>query len=406
MKDIGKNLLLLLILALLAGCTTRGAPGETPALPEEAPSPTPEPTADPYTALADRVLAGMTAAEKVGQLFFVRPDALDPAQSIAAVSSGGSAGVQHMTPELGSMLARYNVGGVVIFGKNLSSPEQIAGLIGDMQAASKVPLLFAVDEEGGAVSRLAGHPAFGLPGLPSAAETGREGDADKAERMGRAIGEYLAMYGFTMDFAPVADVRTNEANTVIGDRAFSSDPRVVCAMTGAFARGLLARRIVPVYKHFPGHGDTSEDSHLGLATLMKTAEELRRCEWLPYSENDLTGCAVMVGHIAAPEVTGDMTPASLSKTMVTGYLRGELGFDGLVITDSLAMQGITDTYGAGEAAVLALQAGCDVLLMPDDLGEAYKAVLSAAESGAIPMERLDESVRRILVCKAKTGILQ
>lgn len=406
MKNAARGLALLLILALLAGCGIRPAPAGTAVVPGETSSPEPSPTPDPAAALVDALLADMTDGEKVGQLFFVRPDALDPAQSPAAADDSSAPGVKQFTAEIAGMLTRYNVGGVVIFEKNLTSPEQLAGLIGDMQAASKTPLLFAVDEEGGTVSRLGRHPDFPLPWFPSAAEVGAKGDAGAAETMGRTVGEYLAMYGFAMDFAPVADVRTNPDNTVIGDRAFSSDPRAVCTMTDAVARGLLSRGIIPVYKHFPGHGDTDEDSHLGLAVTERTAEELRACEWLPYTENDLTGCAVMVGHIAAPALTGDMTPASLSKTMVTGYLRGELGFDGLVITDSLSMNGITNAWSPGRAAVMALEAGCDVLLMPADLREAYDAVLEAVRSGEIPTARLDESVRRILIYKARIGLLQ
>ena len=400
-------LLSLVILLLLTGCARRPQESGT-AGPEqqETALPTPEPTPDPAAVLAEETLANMTAAEKVGQLFFVRPDALDPTQSAAAAEDSRAPGVKHMSALLGGSMAYYNVGGAVIFDKNLESPGQLTALIGDMQAASKLPLIFAVDEEGGAVSRLGRDPAFELPWFPGAADIGREGRSETAEYAGRTMGEYLAMYGFAMDLAPVADVLTNRDNTVIGTRAFSSDPAVVSEMTGAMAEGLLSRGIIPVYKHFPGHGGTAEDSHLGLAVLNRTAEELRECEWVPYTQNDLTGCAVMVGHIAVPALTGDMTPSSLSKTVVTGYLRQELGFDGLVITDSLAMKGITDNYTSGQAAVLALEAGCDVLLMPADLAEAYAAVLSAVESGRISPARLDESVRRILVCKAEIGLLQ
>ena len=348
----------------------------------------------------------MTLREKVGQLFFVRPDALDPGQSLDEIDNVWGNGVKELTSEVAERLRRYGVGGIVIFGKNLTSPQQLTELVADMQDQSKVPLMFAVDEEGGAVSRLGSHPAFDLPWFPSAAVIGGEKKPETAEYMGRTIGEYLAMYGFAMDFAPVADVLTNAENTVIGDRAFSSDGAVAAEMADAVAQGLLSRGIIPVYKHFPGHGGTAGDSHQGVAVLNRTAAELRQSEWLPYTENDLTGCAVMVGHIAVPELTGDMTPSSLSRTVVTGYLREELGFEGLVITDSLAMKGITRNYAPGQAAVAALEAGCDVLLMPADLAEAYAAVLYAAESGEIPMSRLDESVRRILLYKAQIGLLQ
>ena len=176
-------------------------------------------------------------------------------------------------------------------------------------------------------------------------------------------------------------------------------------MAGAMARGLSREGIIPTFKHFPGHGDTQQDSHLSVAVTEKTRAELRECEWIPYESCDLTGCAVMVGHVAVPEITGDLTPASLSGELVTDCLRTELGFTGLVITDSLAMQAITRSYSPGEAAVLAIRAGCDVLLMSQDLPAAYNAVLNAVREGAISPERLDESVRRILEYKVYAGLI-
>ena len=203
------------------------------------------------------------------------------------------------------MLAAYPVGGVAIFGKNISDPETLRAFTEQLRDATTVPLFLGVDEEGGLVARLANNAAFGLPKYESAAAVGASGNPADAENMGRTIGGYLADYGFTVDFAPVADVYTNPANTVIGSRAFATDANTAAAMAGACARGLASQGVLPVYKHFPGHGDTAEDSHNGLAVTYKTHDELAACEWIPYSTNDLTGCAVMVGHIAAPNVTGD-----------------------------------------------------------------------------------------------------
>ena len=395
-----KSIALLLVLLTLSGCSFR------PAVPAEAPAAeiavTPPPAPEPSPIDVEPYLENMTLPEKVGQLFFVRPEALDPSQAAANAESG--VGVTQMTPALGNMLVRYPVGGVVIFGKNITSPEQLKAFIADVQRAAKTPLTFAVDEEGGTVTRLAIRPDFALPRFRSAAAVGREG-VGAAREMGENIGAYLRQYGFTMDFAPVADVATNPNNPVIGQRAFSGDAAEAAALSGAMAAGLRAAGIVPVYKHFPGHGDTAEDSHAGLAVNHKTLDELRTCEWLPYARNDLDGCAVMVGHIALPMVTGEMTPASLSETVVNGYLRGELGFEGLVVTDSLAMWGVKEKYSGAEAALAALRAGCDVLLIPEDLPGAYQAVLAAAENGEIPESRIDESVRRILLCKARAGLL-
>ena len=395
-----------LCLSLLCGCSSRP---ETPSdggsaafTPEPTATPLPTPVAVPVD--VEQLLMNMTLEEKVGQLFFVRPDALDPNQTTAQIDDSGAAGVTEMSVTMGNMLVRYPVGGVVLFDKNIRSPQQLTAFIDALQAASKTPLFIAVDEEGGIVTRLAGNPAFELPGYESAAAVGAAGEA-AAEKMGSTIGAYLKRYGFSMDFAPVADVSTNPANPVIRSRAFSSDPEQAALMAGAMAEGLSRQGIIPTFKHFPGHGDTSEDSHLAVAVTNKTRAQLRQCEWIPYKSCDLTGCAVMVGHIAVPEITGDLTPASLSPELVTDCLRGELGFSGLVITDSLAMQAVTRTWTPEEAAVKAVLAGCDVLLMSADLSLGYNGVLDAVRRGVISTERLDESVRRILEYKVLAGLI-
>ena len=213
--------------------------------------------------------------------------------------------------------------------------------------------------------------------------------------MGQTIGAYLKEYGFNMDFAPDADVNTNPDNPIIGTRAFSSDAATAAEMAAAAADGLRTGGILPTLKHFPGHGDTAEDSHTALAVTYKTLDELQACELLPFAAD--TGLhAVMVGHIAAPNVTGDDTPATLSPQLVALIPDAE---NTLIVTDSLAMDAITAAYTPGEAAVQALQAGCDVLLMPNSLPEAYAAVLEAVQNGTISEERLDRSVNKILLYK-------
>ena len=230
--------------------------------------------------------------------------------------------------------------------------------------------------------------------------------------MGRTIGAYLRDYGFTMDFAPVADVWTNPENTVIGDRAFSRDAQTAAAMAGAMAQGLREEGILPTYKHFPGHGDTAQDSHDGLAGTDRTEDEMRECEWLPFLREAQTAQddtrAIMVGHIAAPALGDAGVPASLSHRMVTDILREQLlaGEDVLVVTDSLAMGAITQQYTPAQASVQALQAGCDILLMPAGLAEAFEGVVAAVEDGTITETRLDESVRRILRYKQQYAGLQ
>lgn len=393
-----KRLLSLLLAAvLLCGCSHHAAP-ETTAVPTEtttateAPTePAPETTAPP--SYLDTLLASMTLREKVGQLFIVAPESL----------SGGGA-VTEFTDSLSDALEQYPVGGVILFGDNIVSPDQLTALTASFRSAGGIPLFLAIDEEGGLVARLANKTAFGLPRYKNAASVGARGDSVYALGMGKVIGAYLRQYGFNLDFAPVADVNTNPNNPIIGNRAFSSNPGTAAAMASAFADGLNRMDVIAVYKHFPGHGDTAEDSHHALAISYKTELQMRLCEWLPFLE---AGSAdmIMVGHIAVPELTGDMTPATLSRHVVTQVLKDDLGFDGLVITDSMSMAAITDAYSPGEAALAALNAGCDLLLMPEDLEDAFNAVLAAVESGDYPESRLDDTLRRILAFKQLHGLL-
>ena len=386
----------LLLALLLCACAAPVAETEQ-TRPAASPPASPEaPAADPINAL----LQQMTLREKVGQLFMVRPDALDPALTQTQIDDERAAGVTELTEAMRAALQQYPVGGICQFGKNIEDTEQLTRFNADLQRASRWPLLIAVDEEGGAVARLANDPDFALPQYESAAAVGASGDPEQAREMGRTIGGYLKTCGFTMDFAPDADVLTNPENPVIGDRAFSQDAETVARMAAAMAQGLLEQGVLPVYKHFPGHGDTAEDSHSGLARTDRTLAEMRGCEFLPFrlTENGFDPerlPAVMVGHIAAPALGDGDAPASLSYRLVTEVLRGEV-LEGAPV---LSMGAVTEQYGPGQAAVRALQAGCDVLLMPAGLAEAFDAVVAAVEDGTISAARLDESVARVLRAK-------
>ena len=360
-------------------------------LPADEAGPTPEPTPAAETTLT---AADLTLEEKVGQLFIIRPDSLDLTLPQEQIDDAKADGVTELTDAMRDALQKYPVGGVCQFGKNIVDPEQITAFNAALQEASDIPLFISVDEEGGAVARLANKDTFDLPRYESAAAVGAEG-ADAACAMGQTIGGYLRTYGFNMDFAPDADVNTNPDNPIIGTRAFSSDAATAAEMAAAAADGLRTGGILPTLKHFPGHGDTAEDSHTALAVTYKTLDELQACELLPFAAD--TGLhAVLVGHIAAPNVTGDGTPATLSPQLVALIPDAE---NTLIVTDSLAMDAITAAYTPGEAAVQALQAGCDVLLMPNSLPEAYAAVLEAVQNGTISEERLDRSVNKILLYK-------
>lgn len=337
----------------------------------------------------------LTLEQKVGQLFIVRPDALDPSQESDQVNDADEDGVTEVTDTMKEMLAKYPVGGVCQFGKNITDPDQIIRFNQDLQCMSEIPMFIAVDEEGGRVARLANNDVFDLPKYESAAAVGTSGDTSNALEMGQTIGSYLKKYGFNLDFAPDADVNTNPDNPVIGTRAFSSDAQTAADMVGAAAGGLREEGILPTLKHFPGHGDTAEDSHTSLAVSYKSLEELQACEFLPF-QADSGVHAVMIGHIAVPNVTGNDTPASLCEEMVNMVPDKE---NTLIITDSLSMQAITDAHPSGEVAVMAFEAGCDILLMPEDLEAAYDAILEAVQNGTISEERLDNSVNKILYYK-------
>ncbi|MCR5347344.1 MAG: glycoside hydrolase family 3 protein [Fretibacterium sp.] len=357
------------------------------------------------TSAVDRTLRSMRLEQKVGQLFLIRPDQLDTTLTAEEIHDYKASGDREMTDVMKTTLRQYPAGGFVIFKKNITDPEQLERFMGSLKdscrEASGLAPVMAVDEEGGLVARIANHGSFDVQKFESMEAIGSTGDPEKAKEAGSVIGEYLNRYGFTLNFAPVADVNTNPENTVIGKRAFGSDPNLVSKMVGAYLDGLHEHGVAGSIKHFPGHGDTKDDTHSGYVSVSKTWDELLKAELIPFRENFGRTDSVMVAHITLSNITSDGLPATLSHELITGKLRDELGYDGLVITDSLAMGAIVKAYGSGEAAVMALEAGNDILLMPWDYGEAFEGVLKAIQEGRISEARLDESVRRILALKMK-----
>lgn len=411
----------LLALCLLAGCGAAGTAesgpslsGETAAAHDAAgtsvsapaqeettmtaePKPAPVTTAPPDApgAAIRARLTEMTVAERAAQMFVVTPEAL----------TGAGRYVTDADDALRAAYERIPAGGVLCMGGNLKDPEQTRSLLAALQDMSReqvgLPIFLCVDEEGGSVSRISGNAAFGQAAVPPMAEVGATGDPEQARQIGRTMGAYLADLGFNVDLAPDADVLTNPDNRVVRDRSFGSDGALVAEMAAALAEGLLEEGILPCYKHFPGHGGTAEDSHKGFAVLHRTRDALLNGqELIPFADAARRGMPmIMTGHISVPETTGNDLPASLSGELI-GLLRGpELGYEGLLITDALSMGAITGQYSPGEAAVLAILAGNDLLLVSDGLEEAYSAVLQAIEDGTIPPERIDESVTRILTAK-------
>lgn len=383
---------LLLVAALLCACAGSNPGGATPApggdtpapelvSPTPTPMPTPEPTPTPSP--AEQLLAGMTAEEKVWQLFILHPSQLTETGTLLTDAKG----VAEILP----------AGGIILDSTNLESEAQTLALIADLQAMSEIPLLVSVDEEGGTVARVG--PALGMTTLNSMFHYRAEG-TDRARENARALAEGLASLGFNVDFAPVADVWTNPANTVIGARAYSDDPQQAAELVAAAVEGFQLGGVSATLKHFPGHGDTQEDSHNGAAYAYKTLPELMECEMLPFRAGIEAGAElVMVAHITLPALDAER-PATLSEAVVTDLLRGELGFSGLVVTDALSMGAITQAYG-DEAALLALEAGCDLLLLPENASAAAALILERADPA-----RIDESVLRILEWKLARGLIE
>ena len=341
----------------------------------------------------DGYLEEMTLEEKVAQLFIIQPEAiLDVGTAVAAGDATREA------------IDKYPVGGFIYFGENLQSKEQTREMLHNVQAYSTertgFPAFLSVDEEGGTVARVAGTGNFDVPDIGDMADIGAAGDVDAAKQVGEDIGSYLAELGFNLDFAPVADVLSNPENTVVRKRSFGSDPELVSDMAIAVSDGLEEKGLLSAYKHFPGHGATSADTHKGYAYTDKTLEELEACELIPFQRCIAAGAkCIMAAHISVPNVTGDDTPTSLSKTMVTDILREKMGYTGLVVTDAMNMGAITEEYTSAEAAVKALQAGVDVVLMPENYQQAYQGVLDAVADGTLTEERIDESVTRIRTVK-------
>lgn len=346
------------------------------------------------------VLGKMSLREKVGQLFIVRPEAL--AENSNAETAPAT---DRVDDAVISRIEEYPVGGIALFSRNITSAEQLPMFISDLQNSSKYPLFIAVDEEGGRVARIANSGYFDVASYKSMEDIGKAGDASKAEEVGRQIGLYLKELGFNLDFAPVADTNTNPQNIVIGDRSYGSDPALVARMVSAQLDGMHDSGIMGTLKHFPGHGDTKDDTHSGYVSIEKTWDELKECELVPFITALPKADMVMVSHITAVNVTSDKLPTSMSETMITGKLRNELGYDGVIITDAMAMGAVADNYTSADAAVTAVKAGVDIVLMTQNLDEAFNGVMNAVTDGEISMKRLDESVMRILKLKARYKLI-
>ncbi|WP_163512290.1 glycoside hydrolase family 3 protein [Fodinicola acaciae] len=345
----------------------------------------------------------MTVAQKVGQLFVAPVGRHSPtALRLPPDQRSGAVHVDTVAATC-ELVERYGLGGVCYFPSRAGGDDldTVAELTRAVQHAADVPLLVATDQEGGTVARLR-VPELAVPGAMALAATGDTGAAREAARI---IASALRSLGINQNYAPVADVNVDPANPVIGVRSFGSDPQAVAAYVTAQVQGYQESGVAATVKHFPGHGDTSADSHVGLPVVSHDHDRWREVDAPPFRAAIAAGVeAVMTAHLAMPALDPSGEPATMSPAILGGLLRKELGFDGIVVTDALDMAGARERHGDAEAAVRALLAGADQLLMPADLEVAVAAVIEAVESGRVSMERLDESVRRVLTLKRKLGL--
>ena len=351
----------------------------------------PNPTVDHITVSKkvetkeEKILSDMTLDEKIGQL-------------VIAGIDGTS-----INKESQQLIEHYQIGGIIFYANNVDTPDQTVQFANNLKVANQnnpLPLFTSIDQEGGRVARLPKQVAK----LPTSATIGKTNDPDYAFNIGRILGKQLTQFGFNMNFAPVLDVNSNPNNPVIGDRSFSADPKIVSTLGIQTMNGIEEEHVIPVVKHFPGHGDTSIDSHLELPKVHKTLQQLEQLELIPFKKAiEADTDVVMVAHILLPQLD-ETYPASMSAPIITDLLREQLGFNGLVMTDDMTMKAITNHYGIAQAAVQSVKAGSDVILVAHDPAKVIaviEALKAAVASNEISEQRIDESVMRIIELKEK-----
>lgn len=349
---------------------------------------------DPLVGLAEAYIADMPLADKVAGLFIVTPEALTGVSTVIQAGEGTQ-----------TALNEYAVGGLIYFDQNIKDEEQLKEMLAGTASMSRYPIFLGVDEEGGSVSRVASSSVEVIQ-VGDMASIGETGDTTQAYETGLTIGSYLKELGFDLDFAPVADV-AEAGEGELGDRVFGSDAALVGDMVANVVDGLEGTGVSSCLKHFPGIGDVEGDTHEGRVETTKTLDEMRASDFRPFQAGiDAGADFVMVSHVTASAVDESGVPSSLSKTIVTDVLRNELGFEGIIITDALDMGAITEYYTSEEAAVQAILAGADMLLMPEDFHAAYDGVMAAVADGTITEERIDESLIRIYKVKCEKKLAE
>ena len=354
---------------------------------------TEKPIIDPLTEEAIAVVSGMSLEQKVAQMFIITPDAL--------TGVSGATVVGNTTKQT---YAKYPVGGLIYEKNNFKTVEQTQAMLAAMKELSienvALPIFLGVQEEGGKASVIASKSPLDVDNISNMSEIGAGGDNVKAYEAGQTIGKYLNDLGFNMDFAPVADLLLNEDNSALEKRSFGNDAQVVGDMVCGVLDGLAENEVIGVVKYFPGYGSTGGDGSEGTVSTDRTLDELKAAEFVPFQLAIETRAEfVMVGHVSVPSVTGSNLPSSLSEYMINQVLRTEMGFGGVVVTDSMSKKAITATYDSAEAAVTAISAGADIILMPEDFKEAYEGVLEAVKTGTLSEERINASLVRIVKAK-------
>ncbi|QGU96866.1 beta-N-acetylhexosaminidase [Clostridium bovifaecis] len=305
-----------------------------------------------------------------------------------------------------SLIEKYKVGGIVLFGSNIQGSEQLLDLVNSLKKENlknKIPLFLSVDEEGGKITRMPKE----FKRFPNNKAIGKINDMELSNNIGRTIGDEIKSFGFNMDFAPVLDINSNPKNPVIGSRSFGANPDVVSNLGIETMKGIQSENVIPVVKHFPGHGDTSVDSHIGLPTVNNDLNRLQSFELIPFAEAiEKSADAVMIAHILLPKIDKE-NPSSMSKIIITDILRADLKFNGVVITDDMTMGAITKNYNISKAAIKSVEAGSDVILVCHGYENEIKVIndlKDAVSKGEISEQRIDESVYRILKLKGKYNL--
>ena len=365
--------------------------GDTPEVSDEQSES--EPKEDPLTVRAKEIIDGMTLEQKAAQLFVITPEAITGVDTATLATEATRAALE-----------AYPVGGIVYFQKNLVNEQQTRDMLANTQTYARevtgLPAFLCIDEEGGTVSRIGGNPGFAVSNVGNMSDVGALGDAEYARNIAANIGSYLRDLGFNVDFAPDADIANNPASDTMALRSFGSNAAAVSPMVKAQVEGFLSSDMLCAAKHFPGIGGAEGDSHDTSIYSSKTVDQMAQEELLPFqAAMEADAPFIMVGHLSTPQATGNDLPASVSSAIVTDVLRNRLGYDGIVITDSLAMGAVCELYAPYEIGVAALEAGVDMVLMPADFPAAYQGVLDAVASGRLSEERIDSSLERIVRAK-------